>query len=115
MEPQNAMVFCSHMLRQEFARLYGLPPIEEVLTIASPPVSIPSQEERTVARDRPARPRLEGAVIGYLGGIQEAQGLQATHSRDGGCLSGLPAHGRTILIRLSGPDTRWPVQGAGAG
>jgi glycosyltransferase involved in cell wall biosynthesis len=74
--PATRMLFNSELTRLEFARLYGLPPQEQVLVYPAPRPSIPSDEERREARRRFVGRDHAGPVVGYLGGIQERKGYR---------------------------------------
>jgi glycosyltransferase involved in cell wall biosynthesis len=73
--PATRMLFCSDLLRHEFARLYGPPPLEEVLVNPCPPINFASADERAAAR-RALVGDFSGLVIGYIGGLQERKGYK---------------------------------------
>jgi glycosyltransferase involved in cell wall biosynthesis len=73
--PNTRMLFCSDLLRREFARLYGPPPLEEVLVNPCPPINFASVDERQAAR-RALVGEFSGLVIGYIGGLQERKGYK---------------------------------------
>lgn len=74
--PRTHMVFCSDLLRDEFARLYGAPPSREVLVNPCGPIDFPSDGERAAARRRWIGDGFNGLVLGYLGGLQERKGYK---------------------------------------
>ena len=74
--PKTRMLFDSELTRQDFKRLYGLPPREQVLLYSSPPLNIPSEEERREARRKILGQDYQGVVVGYLGGLHERKGYR---------------------------------------
>jgi glycosyltransferase involved in cell wall biosynthesis len=74
--PATHMLFCSEYLRQEFGRVYGLPPREEVLVNAVPPMSLPTPDERRAARTAYLGEAPRAQVVGYLGGLDERKGYR---------------------------------------
>ena len=77
--PRTRMLFNSELTRQEFARLYGMPPLEEVFLCDVPPVQFPSEAQRAQARAELVGAEPDGAapnevVIGYLGGVDKRKG-----------------------------------------
>lgn len=73
--PATHMLFCSDMLKTEFGRLYGLPPVHEALIPTVPPYREITDDQRRAARvalvgDKP------GLVVGYLGGLHERKGYK---------------------------------------
>jgi glycosyltransferase involved in cell wall biosynthesis len=75
--PSTRMLFCSDLIRNEFARLYRLPPREEVLSNPCLPRCAVSVDERAKARTRLiGRAAPPGPVVGYLGGVQERKGYR---------------------------------------
>jgi glycosyltransferase involved in cell wall biosynthesis len=73
--PRTHMLFCSDLLRREFARLYGMPPSQDVLVNPCPPVDFPTQEQRAAARQTLVGD-FPGLVVGYIGGLQERKGYK---------------------------------------
>jgi glycosyltransferase involved in cell wall biosynthesis len=73
--PATRMLFCSDLLRREFARLYGPPPLEEVLVNPCPPVNFAKADDRAAAR-RKWVGDFPGVVVGYIGGLQERKGYK---------------------------------------
>jgi glycosyltransferase involved in cell wall biosynthesis len=73
--PKTHMLFCSELLRQEFARLYGMPPSEEVLVNPCPPINFPTPDQRRAARQKLVGD-FPGVVLGYIGGLQERKGYK---------------------------------------
>ena len=73
---ETRMLFCSGLLRQEFERLYTLPPRQEVLVNPCPPLAIPSERERAEARMALLGFSPPGPVLGYLGGLHERKGYR---------------------------------------
>lgn len=72
---KTRMIFCSDTMREEFGRLYGPPPRQEVLVHPFPAIHFADERERQQARtelvgDYP------GPVVGYLGGVQERKGYR---------------------------------------
>lgn len=95
--PATDMLFCSDLLRVEFARLYGPPPSHQVLVNPCPPVQFPTDEQRRAARRSLVGADFKGLVLGYLGGLQERKG----YKRVIGALSGQ----RDIFLLLGGIHT----------
>jgi glycosyltransferase involved in cell wall biosynthesis len=108
------MVFCSTAMRDEFVRLYGAPPRQQVLVHPFGPIHFPSDEERRRARkalvgDYP------GPVVGYLGGVQRRKGydrLIAGLARSDGNIAD---PGRRPFLLMGGPyaDGFWAPELAG--
>jgi glycosyltransferase involved in cell wall biosynthesis len=73
--PQTHILFCSDLIRDEFARLYGLPPSQDVLILHAPPPHDLSDETRRAARAKLVGD-FPGLVIGYLGGLHERKGYK---------------------------------------
>ena len=71
--PQTRMLYVSEMIAQQFRRLYGKPPKEEVLSNAAMPMNIATSEERAAARKQLLGKDFlhEGPVLGYIGGKTE--------------------------------------------
>lgn len=74
--PKTRMLFDSELTRKDFQRLYGLPPREQVLLYSSPPLDIPSEQERREARRKILGLEYKGIVVGYLGGLHERKGYR---------------------------------------
>lgn len=72
--PKTWMLFNSQLTRQEFARLYGMPPREEVFLCDVPPIQFPSDFERGAARVELVGAGRREVVIGYLGGVDKRKG-----------------------------------------
>jgi glycosyltransferase involved in cell wall biosynthesis len=72
------MLFNSELTRAHFARLYGLPANERVMTYAAPPVSAVTAEERAAARrEFIGRDLPPGTIVaGFLGGLHERKGFR---------------------------------------
>lgn len=71
---QTQMVFPSHLMLDEFTRLYGEPPRSSVIVNACPPADFSSDEERRSAR-RELAGDTEKPVVGFLGGVDERKGF----------------------------------------
>jgi len=71
--PSTQMLFVSPLVRDQFARLYGLPPKSDVLVNPFPPLQFPTDTQRQAARARLVGNHA-GPVVGYLGGLQERKG-----------------------------------------
>jgi glycosyltransferase involved in cell wall biosynthesis len=74
--PQTHMLFDSELTRQEFARLYGMPPSEQVLVYPLSRFDPATDEERRRARREVIGREVAGPVVGYLGGLNERKGYQ---------------------------------------
>jgi glycosyltransferase involved in cell wall biosynthesis len=74
--PATHMLFCSELVRQEFARLYGMPPSAEVWVNPCPAIDFASSEARHRARQALVPADFSGLVVGYLGGVQQRKGYQ---------------------------------------
>ncbi|HVS72514.1 MAG TPA: glycosyltransferase family 4 protein [Phycisphaerae bacterium] len=74
--PDTRLLFCSELLRQEFARLYGLPPKQNLLSYAFPKIAFASPEQRRESRRKLLGRDHDGLVLGYLGDIQERKGYR---------------------------------------
>ena len=72
--PRTRMLFNSQLTRQEFARLYGMPPLEEVFLCDVPPARFPDEFERGLARTQLVGAGRREVVIGYLGGTNNRKG-----------------------------------------
>ena len=70
------MVFCSELLRKEFARHYGMPARNEVLVNFAPAFVNVEARDRERAREDVAKVRDSRIVLGYLGGIDPRKGYQ---------------------------------------
>lgn len=68
-------VFCSHLLQDEFTRLYGVPQHSHVIVNPCPPVHFPTDQERHLARQKWVG-ETDKIVVGYLGGIDERKGYK---------------------------------------
>jgi glycosyltransferase involved in cell wall biosynthesis len=95
--PNTLMLFDSDLTRQEFGRLYGIPPKQNVLLYPAPPPSVPTAEERAAARRRLLGENFEGPVVGFLGGIQERKGYRRL-------IEGLKGE-RDVMLLLGGSYT----------
>ncbi|MCG8508505.1 MAG: glycosyltransferase family 4 protein [Rhodospirillales bacterium] len=73
--PQAELLCNSKLTRNEFSRLYGLPPIHEVQTLPAPTWHPPNDTERHEARLAFAG-TWDGPVVGFLGGINERKGYR---------------------------------------
>lgn len=74
--PATELIFCSELVRREFARLYLPPPIQDVIPETCPKPNIFTPEQRLDARrrfcaDQDVRGR---PVVGFIGGVQERKG-----------------------------------------
>lgn len=69
------MLFCSDLMRAEFARLYGAPPRSQVMVLPCPPADFPCDKEREAAR-RELTGNPQQLVVGYLGGVDERKGFK---------------------------------------
>lgn len=74
---RTRMLFCSELMRDQFQRLYGMPPREEVLENACPAAQFPGEGERLAARRKLIGDDHAGLVLGYLGGLHERKGYRA--------------------------------------
>jgi len=88
--PETHMLFCSDLLRQEFAHLYGMPPRQQVLVNPCPPVNFANDAERRAARQRWVGDH-NGIVLGYLGGVEERKGFKKV-------LQALKGHGDIFFL-----------------
>jgi glycogen(starch) synthase len=95
--PDTLMLFDSDLTRQEFGRLYGMPPKQDVLLYPAPPSSVPTAEECAAARRRLLGGDFAGPVVGFLGGIQERKGYRRL-------IEGLKGE-RDIMLLLGGSYT----------
>jgi glycosyltransferase involved in cell wall biosynthesis len=73
---QTTMLFDSALTQEDFHRLYGKPPREEVLLYECPPLDLASDAERRAARAKWVGVDERRFVIGYLGGLQERKGYR---------------------------------------
>jgi glycosyltransferase involved in cell wall biosynthesis len=107
--PHTYMLYDSALTREEFHRLYGACPLEDVLVYDFPPLNIASPAERTAAREKFLGPHRDhaGPVVGYLGGLQERKG----YKRLVDALKGTP----DLLLLMGGPycDNYHPPELAG--
>ncbi|RYX82261.1 glycosyltransferase [bacterium] len=69
------MVFCSHLLKDEFVRLYGEPTRPHVIVNPSPAANLPTDAERQQARQKWVG-ETNKLVVGYLGGVDERKGYK---------------------------------------
>ena len=74
--PRTRMLFDSELTRREFARLYGMPPQEEVFLYDVPPIDFPIESERAAARRELIGDQQREIVIGYLGGHDKRKGYE---------------------------------------
>ena len=74
--PRTRMLFNSELTRQEFARLYGMPPCEEVFLCDVPPIRFPDEAARAAARRELVGEGARQLVIGYLGGRDKRKGYE---------------------------------------
>lgn len=74
--PHTRLLFCSELLRREFARIYGLPPKQNLLSYAFPKLTFATPEQRRAARRKLLGRDHDGLVLGYLGDIQERKGYR---------------------------------------
>ena len=88
---KTLMLFDSDLTREEFSRLYGMPPRQDVLLYPAPPRNVPSDEERAAARRTLVGHDHGGPVVGYLGGIQERKGYRRL-------IEGLKGHPDIMLL-----------------
>lgn len=70
------MLFCSDLLSQEFARIYGAPKRFDVFYNSMSAVNFPTPEERKQARIALLGHDYEGPVLGYIGGVNERKGYR---------------------------------------
>ncbi len=70
------VLFISHLLSEEFARLYGTPQNSEVLVKAPPPATMFTSDVRQRARQKWAPEAGNKLVIGFLGGTQKNKGFE---------------------------------------
>ncbi|HVT83518.1 MAG TPA: glycosyltransferase family 4 protein [Phycisphaerae bacterium] len=82
--PNTWMLYDSALTQEEFHRLYGKCPLEQVLVYDFPPLRIATPEDRAAARKK-FLPNVALAsrqcsdapiVVGYLGGMQERKGYK---------------------------------------
>ncbi len=75
--PRTWMLYDSALTQEEFHRLYGTCPLEQVLVYDFPPLNIATLEERAAARKKLAPDVPAGTpIVGYLGGLQERKGYK---------------------------------------
>lgn len=100
--PRTRMLFNSALTRQEFARLYGMPPREEVFLCDVPPTDFPSETQRAQARLELVGPNRREVVIGYLGGVDKRKGYHRL-------VEALRDEKETFLL-MGGPGSAgWPI------
>jgi len=75
--PKTRMIYCSELVQQDFHRLYGKLPREEVIVNACPPISVPTAEERSEARRALLGKTSDKIILGYLGGVDERKGYRS--------------------------------------
>ncbi len=92
---QTRILFNSELTRREFARLYGLPPKQQILICPSPPWNPASQEERREARCRLFGGKENRIVAGFLGGLHRRKG----YARLVASLTGA----KDIVLLMAGP------------
>jgi glycosyltransferase involved in cell wall biosynthesis len=74
--PQTRMFFVSELLRREFDRIYGEPPLTDVLPCPCPPYESISEEARRQAKRKLLGRDDSRTVVGFLGGISRRKGYQ---------------------------------------
>jgi glycosyltransferase involved in cell wall biosynthesis len=74
--PNTEALFCSDLVREEFARLYGAPARQDVVLEMCPRPDAVSTEERMAARQRWIGADVELPVLGFIGGVQERKGYR---------------------------------------
>ena len=74
--PRTRMLFDSELTRQEFARLYGMPPREEVFLYDMPPIQFPDGAARAAARRALVGAENRQLVVGFLGGRDKRKGYE---------------------------------------
>ncbi len=74
--PGTRMLYDSDLTRDDFHRLYGSMPRDEVMVYAMPALCFPTDAERTQARDRLVGNQNRGPVLGFLGGLHERKGYR---------------------------------------
>jgi glycosyltransferase involved in cell wall biosynthesis len=74
--PRTTMLFNSEGTRQDFSRLYGQPPQNEVLPCPMPRVNLASAEERRAAKRSYLGEDCKLPVVGFLGGSIQRKGIQ---------------------------------------
>ena len=76
--PKTRMLYVSEMIARQFGRLYGRPPMDEVLSNAAMPMNITTPEERLEARRKLLGNGFShtGPVLGYIGGTTERKGYR---------------------------------------
>jgi glycosyltransferase involved in cell wall biosynthesis len=76
--PNTWMLYDSALTRDEFHRLYGPCPKEDVLVYDFPPLNFASDADRAAARKKflGEHHSYPGPVVGYLGGLQERKGYK---------------------------------------
>lgn len=98
--PATELVCDSKLTQREFARLYGLPPLDDVHTYPAPDWNPPSAKERAAAR-RALVGGWDGPVLGFLGGIDERKGsreaLAAAADAEGVFLLLGGSHGEQVV------------------
>lgn len=103
--PQTRMLFNSTLTRQEFIRLYGKPPREEVFLCDAPPFQPASDDERKQARAALLGPDagqgVRQLVVGYLGGTDRRKGYQRLIA----AMQGARRDGDELFLLLGGPGS----------
>jgi glycosyltransferase involved in cell wall biosynthesis len=74
--PRTHMLYDSHLTSQDFHRLYGVLPREDVRVYSFPKVKFPTERERRLARSKVLGFEPEGLVIGFLGGLHQRKGYR---------------------------------------
>jgi glycosyltransferase involved in cell wall biosynthesis len=74
--PRTRMLYDSELTRQDFTRIYGTLPHENVLVYAFPNLDLPTEEERRSARTALVGLDHKGPVVGFLGGTHERKGYR---------------------------------------
>lgn len=95
--PKTKMLFGSHRTRDDFHRLYGPLPREEVLVLNCEPLKITTPEERQAARLKLLGRNYSGTIVGYLGGVQKRKGYDLL-------INALRNEPDTFLL-MGGPDS----------
>jgi glycosyltransferase involved in cell wall biosynthesis len=73
-KPETMMLYDSALTQNDFHRLYGRLPNEDVMVYAFPQLCFPTETERWTARQQLVGPAVRGQVLGYLGGLNDRKG-----------------------------------------